>query len=80
MNKLFRERNVNFGHRSRANTVKVNKRSLNNRKSNMGIPISYEEAIAGEGFVDDEEDEYEEYEDDDEEDGDEEEEDDIDIE
>ena len=42
----FRERNVNFGHRSRANTVKVNKRSLNNRKSNMGIPISYEEAIA----------------------------------
>lgn len=41
----FRERSFNFGHRSRASATKSSKKILNERKSNMGIPISYEEAI-----------------------------------
>lgn len=42
----YRERNFNFGHRGRANTTKSSKKSLNEKKSNMGIPISIDEAKA----------------------------------
>lgn len=40
----YKERSMNFGHRGRANTVKSSKKSLNERKSNMGLPITYSEA------------------------------------
>ncbi len=41
----FKERSFNFGHRNRASATKSTKKILNERKSNMGIPISYDEAI-----------------------------------
>lgn len=40
----YRERNINFGHRQQASTVKSSKKNLSERKSNMGIPIDYAEA------------------------------------
>lgn len=40
----YKERNFSFGHRNRSSTVKSNKKSLNEKKSNMGIPISLDEA------------------------------------
>lgn len=42
----FKERSFNFGHRSRANAQKTSKKSLQERKSNLSIPISLEEAKA----------------------------------
>ncbi len=41
----FKERSFNFGHRNRASAAKSTKKALNERNSNLGIPISYEEAI-----------------------------------
>ena len=40
----YKERTMNFGHRNRASTTKSSKKSQRERKSNMGLPISYEEA------------------------------------
>ena len=40
----YKERALNFRPRSRASTTKTTKKNINNRKSNLGIPISYEEA------------------------------------
>ena len=42
----YKERNFSFGHRNRSSAVKSNKKSLNEKKSNMGIPISLDEAKA----------------------------------
>ncbi len=41
----FKERTLNFGHRNRSSASKSTKKTLSERRSNMGIPISYEEAI-----------------------------------
>lgn len=40
----YKERTLNFGHRSRANTTKTSKKNLSDRKSTLGIPISFDEA------------------------------------
>ncbi len=40
----YKERNINFGHRQQSSTVKSNKKSVAERRSNMGIPIDYTEA------------------------------------
>ena len=40
----YKERSFGFGHRRRANTIKTNKKTLNERKSNLGIPISLNDA------------------------------------
>lgn len=42
----FKERNIRFGGGGQSEAVKKNKSSLREKKSNMGIPISYEEAKA----------------------------------
>jgi putative ABC transport system permease protein len=42
----FKERNIRFGGGGQSEAVKKNKSSLREKKSNMGIPISYAEAKA----------------------------------
>jgi len=39
----YKERGMSFGHRSRNNTVKSNKKTTSERKSNLGIPIGFDE-------------------------------------
>jgi len=40
----YKERNMNFGHRGRSEASKTSKKSLQERKSSLGIPISLEES------------------------------------
>jgi putative ABC transport system permease protein len=40
----YKERNISFGHRNRASTSKSSKKSLKERKSSLGLPITYQEA------------------------------------
>ena len=42
----YKERNMNFGHRGRASTIKKSKKSQQERVSNLGIPISLEDVRA----------------------------------
>lgn len=42
----FKERTFNFGHRSKSTAQKTSKKSLQEKKSNLSIPISLEEAKA----------------------------------
>ncbi|CAN5815413.1 ABC transporter permease [soil metagenome] len=42
----FKERNINFGGGHKAESSKTTRSALKEKKSNMGIPISYEEAKA----------------------------------
>jgi putative ABC transport system permease protein len=42
----FKERTLNFGHRSKSTAQKTSKKSLQEKKSNLSIPISLEEAKA----------------------------------
>ena len=39
----YKERGMSFGHRSRNNTIKSNKKTASERKSNLGIPIGFDE-------------------------------------
>ena len=40
----YKERTIGFGHRNRATTSKSSKKNLKERKSSLGLPITYEEA------------------------------------
>jgi putative ABC transport system permease protein len=40
----YKERNFSFGHRSRTTAAKTSKKALNDKRSNMGIPISIEDS------------------------------------
>lgn len=42
----YKERSMNFGHRQRASTIKKSKKSQQERVSNLGIPISIDDARA----------------------------------
>ena len=40
----YKERTISFGHRGRATTSKSSKKALKERKSSLGLPITYDEA------------------------------------